>query len=111
MKAAASRWARRAADLAAKRDGRDDDRLASGLFLLVTASGAAAGFLWAIAYALLGRLLSAAVPGAFAAGAALVGLRLGRSRGLGRPPELAFLLVLLLPAALQARPRGYVSRR
>ena len=109
MKAAASRWARRAADLAAKPGARDDDRLASGLFLLVTVSGAAAGLLWAVAYALLGRPLSAAVPGAFAVVAALVGTRLVRSRELGRLRELLLLLILLLPAVLQASLGGYVK--
>jgi len=109
MKATASRWARRAADLAAKPGGRDDDRLASGLFLLVTASGAVAGLLWAVAYALLGRPLSALVPGAFAVVAALVGMRLVRSREMGRLRELVLLLILLLPAVLQASLGGYVK--
>src|SRR5207253_8926574 len=109
MIAAVSRWARRAVELAAKPGGRDDDRLASGLFLLVTASGAAAGLLWAIAYALLGRPLSGAVPGAFAVVAALVGMRLMRSRELGRLRELMLLLILLLPALLQASLGGYVK--
>lgn len=109
MKAAASRWARRAVDLAAKPGGRDDDRLASGLFLLVTASGAAAGLLWAIAYALLGRPVSGAIPGAFAVVAALVGIRLVRTRELGSLRELMLLLILLLPALLQASLGGYVK--
>jgi adenylate cyclase len=109
MKAAGSRWARRAAGIAAKPGGRDDDRLASGLFLLVTASGAAAGLLWAVAYALLGRPLSAAIPGAFAVVAALVGLRLLQTRELGRLRELVLLLILLLPAVLQASLGGYVK--
>ena len=51
MLAGASRLVRRAADLAARSGARDEDRLASGLFL-ITGSGAAAGVLWAIAYAL-----------------------------------------------------------
>ena len=109
MKAAASRWARGAVDLAAKPGGREDDRLASGLFLLVTASGAVAGLLWAIGYALLGRPLSGAVPGAFALLAALVVIRLMRSRELGRLRELMLLLILLLPAVLQASLGGYVK--
>src|SRR2546428_4214042 len=67
--AAASRWARGAAELATKPGGRDEDRLASGLFLLVTGSGAAAGALWALAYGLLGRPLLAANPRALAAAA------------------------------------------
>jgi len=109
MRATASRWALRAVDLAAKPGGRDDDRLASGLFLLVTASGAAAGLLWGIAYALLGRPLSGAVPGAFAVVAALVAVRLVRSRELGRLREFMLLLILLLPAVLQASLGGYVK--
>jgi guanylate cyclase len=109
MRATASRWALRAVDLAAKPGGRDDDRLASGLFLLVTASGAAAGLLWAITYFLLGRPLSAAAPGAFAVAAALVGIRLVRTRELGWLRELVLLLVLLLPAVLQASLGGYVK--
>jgi guanylate cyclase len=109
MRATASRWALRAVDLAAKPGGRDDDRLASGLFLLVTASGAAAGLLWGIAYALLGRPLSGAVPGAFAVVAALVAVRLARSRELGRLREFMLLLILLLPAVLQASLGGYVK--
>ena len=109
MRATASRWALRAVDLAAKPGGRDDDRLASGLFLLVTASGAAAGLLWGIAYALLGRPLSGAVPGAFAVVAALVAVRLAWSRELGRLREFMLLLILLLPAVLQASLGGYVK--
>ena len=109
MLAAASRWVRRAAELAAKPGGRDEDRLASGLFLLVTGSGAAVGVLWALAYALLGRPLSAAVPGAFALVAAVIGIRLVRRRDLGRLRELMLLLILLLPAVLQASLGGYVK--
>jgi adenylate cyclase len=111
MLAAASRWVRRAAELAAKPGGRDEDRLASGLFLLVTGSGAAAGLLWALAYALLGRPLSAAVPGTFAVVAAVVGSTLVRRRDLGRRRELMLLLILLLPAVLQASLGGYVKGR
>src|SRR5207249_5337238 len=107
--AAASRWARGAAELATKPGGRDEDRLASGLFLLVTGSGAAAGALWALAYGLLGRPLSAAVPGAFAVAATAVGIMLLRSRELGRLRELMLLLILLLPAVLQASLGGYVK--
>src|SRR3989440_10723324 len=109
MRATASRWALRAVDLAAKPGGRDNDRLASGLFLLVTASGAAAGLLWGIAYALLGRPLSGAVPAAFAVVAALVAMRVARSRELGRLREFMLLLILLLPAVLQASLGGYVK--
>ena len=107
--AAASRWARRAAELAAKPGERDEDRLASGLFLLVSASGAAAGALWALAYALLGRPLSAAVPGAFSVAATAVVIRLLRRRDLGRLREFMLLLILLLPAVLQASLGGYVK--
>jgi class 3 adenylate cyclase len=109
MLASVSRWARRAAELAAKPGGRDEDRLASGLFLLVTGSGAAAGLLWALVYALLGRPLSAAVPGGFAVAAAVVGMRLVQRRDLGRLRELMLLLILLLPALLQASLGGYVK--
>src|SRR2546426_9566916 len=107
--AAASRWARGAAELATNPGGRDEDRLASGLFLLVTGSGAAAGALWALAYVLLGRPLSAAVPGAFAVAATAVGIMLLRRRKLGRLRELMLLLILLLPAVLQASLGGYVK--
>ena len=107
--AAASRWAGRAAELAAKPGGRDEDRLASGLFLLVSGSGAAAGALWALAYALLGRPLSAAIPGAFAVAATAIGITLLRRRNLGRLREFMLLLILLLPALLQASLGGYVK--
>src|SRR6184192_4214250 len=63
--AAASRWAGRAAELAAKPGGRDEDRLASGLFLLVSGSGAAAG------------------PGICATRPASIGCHPGRLRGGG----------------------------
>src|SRR6184192_49817 len=99
--AAASRWAGRAAELAAKPGGRDEDRLASGLFLLVSGSGATAGALWALAYALLGRPLSAAIPGAFAVAATAIGITLLRRRNLGRLREFMLLLILLLPALLR----------
>src|SRR6266849_5202680 len=62
MRDGASRLFRRAADVASSPEARDADRLASGLFLLVTGSGVAAGLLWAIGYALLGRPLSAVSP-------------------------------------------------
>jgi adenylate cyclase len=109
MKATFARWAQRAINLAAKPGDRDEDRLASGLFLLVTASAALAGLLWAIAYALLGRPLSAADPGAFAVVATVIGIRLVRSHELGRLRELLLLLILLLPAILQASLGGYVK--
>ena len=109
MLAAASRLVRRAADLAASPGARDEDRLASGLFLLITGSGAAAGVLWAIAYALLGRPLAAAVPGGFAVVGAIMCWRLVRKRRLGRLRELMLLLILLLPAVLQATLGGYVK--
>src|SRR5207244_9323305 len=107
--AAASRWAGRAAELATKPGGHDEDRLASGLFLLVSGSGAAAGALWALAYALLGRPLSAAIPGAFAVAATALGIMLLRRRNLGRLREVMLLLILMLPAVLQASLGGYVK--
>lgn len=109
MRDGASRLFRRAADVASSPEARDADRLASGLFLLVTGSGAAAGLLWAIGYALLGRPLSAAVPGGFALVAAAVGWRLAAKRSLGRLREFMLLLILLLPALLQASLGGYVK--
>src|SRR6266849_4971052 len=109
MRCGASRLFRRAADVASSPEARDADRLASGLFLLVTGSGAAAGLLWAIGYALLGRPLSAAVPGGFALVAAVVVWRLIRTRRLGRLREFMLLLILLLPALLQASLGGFVK--
>jgi adenylate cyclase len=100
---------RRAADLAAGPNASDSDRLASGLFLIVTGSGAVAGALWALAYAFLGRPLSALFPGAFAViAAAIVGWIL-RTRRLGRLRELVMLLILVLPAAAQATLGGYAK--
>jgi guanylate cyclase len=109
MLAAASGLVRRAAELAAAPGARDEDRLASGLFLLVTGSGVLAGLCWAIAYALLGRPLSAAVPLAFSVVGAVVGWRLTRKHRLGRLRELVLLLILLLPGVLQASLGGYVK--
>lgn len=100
---------RRAADLAASPGASDDERLASGLFLIVTGSGAAAGVLWAIGYAAMGRPLAAAIPGAFAVAAVLMCAWLVRRRDLGRLRELMLLLILLLPALLQASLGGYVK--
>jgi len=109
MLAGASRLVRRAAELAASQTANDEDRLASGLFLLVAGSGAMAGLLWALGYALLGRPVSAAVPGGFAVVGALVCWRLVRTHQLGRLRELMLLLILLLPALLQASLGGYVK--
>jgi class 3 adenylate cyclase len=109
MRAGASRLVRRAAEVAASPTASDDDRLASGLFLLVTGSGAAAGLLWAIGYALLGRPFSAAIPGGFAIVAVIVFWRLVQTRDLGRLREFMLLLLLLLPALLQATLGGYVK--
>ncbi|TMD15302.1 MAG: adenylate/guanylate cyclase domain-containing protein [Chloroflexi bacterium] len=63
----------------------------------------------ALAYALLGRPLSAAVPGAFSVAATTVVIRLLRRRNLGRLREFMLLLILLLPAVLQASLGGYVK--
>jgi adenylate cyclase len=109
MVAGAARLVRRAADLAARPGARDDERLASGLFLLVTGSGAVIGALWAIVYVLLGRPRSAAIPGGFAIVAALVVWRLMQQRHPGRLRELFLALILLLPALLQASLGGYVK--
>jgi class 3 adenylate cyclase len=109
MRALAARLVRRAAEVAASPTASDNDRLASGLFLLVTGSGAAAGLLWAIGYALLGRPLSAAIPGGFAVVAALMCWRIVRTRDLGRSRGFLLLLILLLPALLQASLGGYVK--
>ena len=109
MLADPARLVRRAADLAASPGASDDERLASGLFLIVTGSGGAAGVLWAIGYTAMGRPLSAAIPGAFALAAAVMCGWLVRRRDLGRLRELLLLLILLLPALLQASLGGYVK--
>jgi guanylate cyclase len=109
MRAVVARLVRRAAELAASPTASDDDRLASGLFLLVTGSGAVAGLLWAIGYGLLGRSLSAAIPGGFGVVAAAICWRIVRTRRLGRLREFMLLLILLLPALLQASLGGYVK--
>jgi guanylate cyclase len=109
MFAGPARLVRRAADLAASPGASDDERLASGLFLIVTGSGGAAGVLWAIGYAAMGRPLAAAIPGAFAVAAVVMCSWLVRRRGLGRLRELMLLLILLLPALLQASLGGYVK--
>ena len=108
VRAGGSGLVRRAADLAASPGARDEDRLASGLFLLLTSSAGAAGALWALMYALLGRPLSAAVPLSFAVAAVIVSRRLVRTHDLGRLRELVCLLMLLLPLLLQATLGGYV---
>ena len=108
MLASPARVGRRAADLAAGPNASDSDRLASGLFLIVTASGVAAGALWALGYVFLGRPLSAVIPGGFAVIAAGIVAWILRTRRLGRLRELELLLILLLPAALQATLGGYV---
>ena len=109
MLAGASRLVRRAAAVAASPTAGDEDRLASGLFLLTACSGAAAGLFWAIGYALLGRPLSAIVPGGFAVVVALMIWQLVQRRRLGRLRELLLVLILLLPAILQASLGGYVK--
>ena len=109
MHAGAARLVRRAADLAAPANASDDDRLASGLFLLVAASGASAGAFWAIGYALLGRPLPALIPGVFAVVAVTLIIQVVHTRRLGRLRELILLLILLLPAMLQASLGGFVK--
>ena len=66
MVASAARLVRRAAEMAVKPGASDEDRMASGLFLLMAAASTLAGALWGIGYALLGRPLSALIPGGFA---------------------------------------------
>lgn len=109
MRAVAARLVRRAAEMAAGPTASDDVRQASGLFLIVAGSGVFAGVLWAIGYGLLGRPLSAAIPGGFAIVVAIVVWRLGHTRRLGHLREFILLLILLLPALLQASLGGYVK--
>lgn len=98
----------RAADLAADPAASENDRLASGLFLVVTGAATLAGALWGIGYALLGRPLSALIPGGFAVVGAGIIARVLQTRRLGRFRELLLALILLLPALLQASLGGYV---
>lgn len=109
MVARSTRLVRRAAELAAKPDASDEDRMASGLFLLMVAASALAGALWGIGYALLGRPLSALIPGGFAVVVAGIAGVLVRSRRLNWLRELLLLLILLLPPLLQVSLGGYVK--
>ena len=109
MVRSATRLIQRAADVAARAEASDDERLASGLFLLVTVLGAAAGAFWGIGYTLLGRPVSGLVPGAFAVMAVFIAIWLIRTKELGRLRELLLLLILILPALLQATLGGFVK--
>jgi guanylate cyclase len=102
-------WVRVAVELASDSSAPDADREAAGLFFAVTAAGSVIGVIWAGAYLLLGRPLSAAFPGVFgvvAAGACVV---LVRRHRIGRLRELIVILFLLLPFFLQVSFGGYVK--
>src|SRR2546430_16755369 len=101
MLARASGWARRAAVLSSRPSAPEEDRVAAGLFLVVIGAAAVAGAIWAVAYAALGRSISAAAPGGFALIAAGVFVMLVRKRRLGRLREFTLLLFIVLPALLQ----------
>lgn len=109
MLASAARLIRRAEDLAARPDASEDDRLRSGLFLLMTVPATAAGALWGIGYTLLGRPLAGAIPGGFAIVVVAIAVTLWRRRRLGYIPFFFLLLILLLPALLQASLGGFVK--
>jgi len=99
----------RAEELASTPGASENDRLTSGLFLIMMVPGAAAGVFWCIAYALLGRQLSALFPGSFAFVVALEFVVLLRRRRMGYLPSFFLLLILLLPALLQATLGGFVK--
>jgi class 3 adenylate cyclase len=83
--------------------------MVSGLFLLIAAASTLAGAPWAIGYALLGRPISALIPGGFSVVAAAVTGWLIRTRRFDRLAVLLLLLILLLPALLQLSLGGYVK--
>src|SRR5438876_5406721 len=109
MLARASTWARRAAELASRPPAPEEDRMAAFLFLVVIGAAAVAGATWSVAYAALGRPISAAVPGGFALIAAGIFVALVRRRRLGRLREFTLVLFILLPALLQASLGGYTK--
>jgi len=109
MLARASGWARRAADLSSRPSAPEEDRQAAGLFLVVIGAAALAGAIWAVAYAALGRPISAAIPGGFALIAVGVFVALVRRRKLGRLREFTLVLFIVLPTLLQASLGGYVK--
>src|SRR5947207_11488848 len=109
MLARASAWARRAAVLASSPSAPEEDRLAAGLFLVVIGAAAVAGATWAVAYAALGRPISAAIPGGFALITVGVFVTLVRRRRLGRLREFTLMLFIVLPTLLQASLGGYVK--
>lgn len=77
--------------------------------MVVAVGAAAAGLLWGVAYAVLGRPVSAAIPGGFAVAAAAAALIVITRHRLGRSRELLLFLILLLPVMLQASLGGYVQ--
>jgi adenylate cyclase len=109
MLASSARLIRRAEALAARPDASEDDRLRSGLFLLMNAPATAAGALWGIGYTLLGRPLAGAIPGGFAIIVVAISITVWRRRRIGYLPFFFLLLILLLPALLQASLGGYVK--
>src|SRR5438128_9817605 len=109
MLARASGWARRAADLSSSPSAPEEDRQAAGLFLVVIGAAAVAGAIWAVAYAALGRPISAAIPGGFALIAVGLLVALVRRRRLGRLREFTLVLFIVLPTLLQASLGGYVK--
>jgi guanylate cyclase len=109
MLAGAAGLVRRAEELASTPEASENDRLTSGLFVIMMVAGAAAGAFWGIGYALLGRPLSALFPGSFAVVVALEFVVLVRRRRIDYLPGLFLLLILFLPALLQASLGGYVK--
>ena len=103
-----SRLAQRAGELGCAPTASDEERHAAGLFVVVGVGAAAAGLLWGVAYAALGRPTSAAIPGGFAIVAAAAALLVMMRHRLGRTRELLLFMILLLPVMLQASLGGYV---
>lgn len=95
--------------MASSPSASDDDRQAAGLFFVVTGASALIGAMWGVAYAALGRPISAAFPGGFGLVAAAVCVILVRRHRLGRLRELVLFLFLVLPALLQTSLGGYVK--
>lgn len=83
--------------------------MAMGMFLILLTSAGVAGIAWGLGYALLGRPMSALIPGGFGLFAVVADGWLLARRRVGWLRQMMLLLILLLPALLQLSLGGYVK--
>jgi guanylate cyclase len=99
----------RLADIGARPEDSDDERLRAGALILASAGIALISFVWVFTYVAFEEPVAAAIPATYQVITVLGLLALRRSRRFGVFRTTQFVCFLVLPAALQAALGGFAA--